>query len=204
MVQLYHVAVKTLHALSLLYSVIFVRDIHLHPLIPDCRECVICVREGVIVVPIVNVGHLIRWFCLMGWLGGWSPWSGDMTGSGGLIGVTLMKLPDEVVIQYVSGGDPGSLLWAISLPVHKVLDTPPLSAGLQETADSVGEASVDEMRRWRRWDGGDQGTLSDQLDFGDVECRVDAHGSGEFESHCCWVDDLDNLEGANKTRGQLP
>ena len=113
-----------------------------------------------------------------------------MTGSGGLIGVTLMKLPDEVVIQYVSGGDPGSLLCAVSLPVHKVLDTPPPSAGLQETADSVGEASVDETRRWRRWDGGDQGTLSDRLDFGDVGCRVDAHGSGEFESHCCWVDDL--------------
>ena len=30
--------------------------------------------------------------------GGGSLWSGDITGSGGLIGVTLMKIPDEVVI----------------------------------------------------------------------------------------------------------
>lgn len=130
-------------------------------------------------------------------------WSGDLTGSGGLIGVVLMKVPDEVVIQYVSGRDPGSLLGAVSLPYHQVLETPPPSAGLQETADRVGEASIDETRRWRRWGGGNQGTLSDRLDSEDVECGMDAHGSGEFESHRCRDDDLDNIEGTNEARGQL-
>lgn len=120
-------------------------------------------------------------------------WSGDLTGSGGLIGVVLMKVPDEVVIQYVSGRDPGSLLGAVSLPYHQVL----------ETADRVGEASIDETRRWRRWGGGNQGTLSDRLDSEDVECGMDAHGSGEFESHRCRDDDLDNIEGTNEARGQL-
>ena len=139
----------------------------------------------------------------MGWSGGWSPWSRDIIGSGGLIGLTLMKVPNEVLIQYVSGRDPGSLLWAVSLPVHQVLEAPPTSAGLQETADRVGEASFEETRWWRRWDGRGQGTLLDRLDSGNVECGMNAHRSGEFESHRCLVDDLDHLEGTNEARGQL-
>ena len=70
-------------------------------------------------------------------------WSGDLTGSGGLIGVALLKVPDEVVIQYVSGREPGSLL-AVSLPYHQVLETPPSLMGLQESLDPGPVAAVDE------------------------------------------------------------
>lgn len=45
-----------------------------------------------------------------------------------LFRVLVMKISDKFGIQNVASQNPGSLFWAMALPVHKVLETSTLPA----------------------------------------------------------------------------
>ena len=113
---------------------------------------------------------VIRFLC---WKGGQSLCSFACRGFGGtrwLVTMVQMELPDEPGIKDVSSLEPWPLYWTIPLPVDKVLQASPTSAGTKQASNHVGWASIYESgRRWR-WSSRNQWALSNRLDLGDVAC----------------------------------
>lgn len=60
-----------------------------------------------------------------------------------------MKVLDHVGIQDASAGNPGELLWTITLPVHSALETPILVANIQKSVDCESGIVVNDPGRWR-------------------------------------------------------
>jgi len=44
-------------------------------------------------------------------------------------------------------GDPGPLLWTVSLPINKVLETPSSTVGVQQVPNRVRRTTIDEARK---------------------------------------------------------
>ncbi len=109
-----------------------------------------------------------------------------------------VEVSNEPRIEDVAGGDPGSLLWTITLPVDQVLDAPPTAMRANEPLYRVGWVSSDKVRRRRSRGSRNQGALHNWLDFRDVECGVDSHRPGKLEADCSRVDDLLNFKGTDE------
>ena len=79
---------------------------------------------------------------------------------------------------------------AIDLPVHHVLYPSSLMARVQETIVCQYRASTNELRTWsgRCW--GNQRTISDRFDSGNMKCRMDPHSGGKLKTDHLRVDNL--------------
>ncbi|KAJ8281704.1 hypothetical protein COCON_G00042230 [Conger conger] len=66
----------------------------------------------------------------------------------------MLEVPYQRGAQGVLGWDPKALFWAVTLPVHKVLQSPVEPAGVKEPEDCVGWLTItDAWGGWRPYDG---------------------------------------------------
>lgn len=98
-----------------------------------------------------------------------------------------MEVLDEVFVQYVPSRHQRPLLGSISIQIHKILKTSPLSAGMDQTVDSESRPPINKMGWRRRMSSSVEMALMDRLGFGHVEGRVNLHGAGNSQLHVLFM-----------------
>ena len=136
----------------------------------------------------------------------WRQSAGSPTGRhlSWLVRMTPMKISNEVGVDDETSRNPGSLFWAIPLPVHQVLKASPPPAGAHQAMHRVDQTPINNA--WRRWWRccRDQGTVMDRLHLGNMEGWMDAHRARELQPYCNGVDDFLYSKGSNVFRCHLP
>lgn len=81
-----------------------------------------------------------------------------------------MKVSDELATH-------GPLFWAVSLPIHKILEPSATTAHIQELPHRKGRVIVDDPR-WREIGRRAEWAGRNWFKLRDIECGVDFHGAG--------------------------
>lgn len=114
-----------------------------------------------------------------------------------------IEVPEQTGINDLAPRYPLSRLRTVTLPIHEVLETPPTTSGVHDTANGVDRTPVDHPRGRRTGRRGQQGTEENRLQAGDVEGRMDSEGLGQFQTDHSWVNDPLHHKRTSKPGGQF-
>ena len=109
----------------------------------------------------------------------------------------MVKVRNELRVHNKLSRHPGTLLRTLPLPIHKILHPTSTATRAKEAPDRIHRTTLHERRRRH---GGNQTTLSDWLDPGDRERRVDLHGPGKPKTYRLWIDDESDGKGQASLR----
>ena len=107
----------------------------------------------------------------------------------------FVKVSDESFVEDKPRRGPGSFLGTVALPVHQVLEVTTLMTTVQDAADGVRLASINDTGGWGGWGGGGSGaghkgwvtsgSMSRKMERG----MYSPHGSWNSESNRSRADD---------------